>query len=102
MQKLTLKRRASGIHAVHAPDGEALGVIDPSDLQLNDDELSELLQKHVARRAAQGAAHEFIRRVKERMQKTGADYGAALHEIASSDPMLAAEYRAEVLGSHLL
>lgn len=102
MQKLTLKRRASGIHAVLAPDGEPLGVINPADLDLNDDELGELMNRHAQKRVAQGAVAEFLKRIREHMDKTGADYKKAMHEVALADPELAAEQRAEQLGTHLL
>jgi hypothetical protein len=97
MQKLVLRRRASGIHAVHGPDGEPLGVVDPSDLQLDDDELHELLRTHGERAAAMGAVDEFIRRINEHMKKSGASYRQALCEVALADPVLASEYRRQVM-----
>lgn len=102
MQRLTLKRRASGIHAVHAPDGEPLGVINPADLDLNDDELSELMQKHAQKRVAQGAVEQFLKKIDEQMSKTGSDYRTALHEVSIANPELASEYCAEQLRSDLL
>jgi hypothetical protein len=97
MEKLTLRRRASGIHAVHGAEGEPLGVIDLGDLDLDDDELSALMQKHAQKRAAQGAADEFVRRINEHMKKTGARYREAASEVARQAPLLASEYRARVL-----
>lgn len=102
MQKLAFKKRASGIHAVLNPQGEPLGVVDPTDLDLDDDELSQLLQKHAEKRAAQGAVAEFMKRIREHMDKTGTDYRTALHEVATADPILASEYRAEQLAADLL
>ena len=102
MQKLTLKRRVSGIHAVHAPDGEPLGVVNPADLDLTDDELSELMQKHAEKRAAQGAAAEFIKKIEENMAKAGTTYKEAAIQTARENPVLASEYRASVLGTDLL
>lgn len=102
LQKLTLKRRASGIHGVHAPDDELLGVVDPSDLQLDDDELEALMQKHAERKMATGAVHEFLKRVNDRMKQGGTNYHQALSEVARQDPILAAEYRASVLGTEPL
>lgn len=101
MQKLTLKRRASGIHAVHAPDGEPLGVVNPADLDLDDDELSELLKRHAEKRAATGAAHDFIKRVREQMGKTGMAFTDAMRFVAADDPELCSEYSSEVMGTNL-
>lgn len=99
MKKLNLKRRASGIHAVHGPDGEPLGVVDPSELQLDDQEMEDLMRKHAERKLATGAVREFIKRIDDHMKKTGAAYHQALSEVARADPELAAEYRNSVLGT---
>lgn len=102
MQKLTLKRRVSGIHAVESPDGETLGVIDPSDLDLDNDELEALLKKHAEKAAGKGAVREFMRRIDRHMARTGSNYHEAFCEVARADSVLASEYRAEVLRTDLL
>jgi hypothetical protein len=97
MEKLKLVRRASGIHAVHGLDGEPLGVVDLSDLDLDDDELQSLMQKHADRKAAAGAVREFIAKVNAHMKNSGASYRQALCEVALADPVLASEYRRQVM-----
>jgi hypothetical protein len=97
MQRLTLKRRASGIHAVHAPDGEALGVVNVGDLDLDDDELSTLMKKQADKKAAAGAVDEFLKKINDHVEKAGVTYGEATVHVSRQEPLLASEYRRRVL-----
>lgn len=99
MQKLKPVRKVSGVHAVVDADGNQLGVVDPSDFLLDDQEMEDLLRRHAERKLANGAVHEFIKRIDARIKKTGAAYHQALSEVARADPELAEEYNASVLGT---
>jgi len=97
MQKLTLKRRASGIHAVHAPDGEPLGVLNLDDLDLNDGEFETVVRNHAAKKRSQAAADELIRQVRDYAAKSGKTFTGALSEVSRQNPALAERYRSQVL-----
>lgn len=99
MRKLLLQRKTSGIHSVHTQDGQPLGVVDPADFELDDDELQNLMRKHAAKKVAQNAVDDFLEQVKNEIRRTGATYRQALDEVSRRDPLLASEYRLEVLRS---
>jgi hypothetical protein len=97
MERLKLVRRASGIHSVHGADGAPLGVIHSGDLCLDNDELEELLRKHGERAAAGGVVDEFLRKVRSQMKGSGSSYSEAVKSVALADPVLASEYRRQVM-----
>lgn len=97
MQKLTLKRRVSGIHAVHAPDGEPLGVLNLDDLDLDDGEFETVVRNHAAKKRSQAAGDELVRRVKDYAAGSGKTFAEAFKQVAAENPALAERHRSEVL-----
>jgi hypothetical protein len=97
MQKLSLQRRASGIHSVHGPDGEPLGVVDVGSLDLDDNEIESLMRRHAQKKLAAGAIDEFLKKIQAHAEKNGVGYREALVHVSLQEPLLASEYRRRVL-----
>lgn len=97
MQKLTLKRRVSGIHGVHSPDGKLLGVVNLDDLDLDPEEFETVVQNHAAKKRSQAATDELVKTVKDLAATSGRTFSECLRDVSRQDPGLAERCRSEAL-----
>lgn len=99
MQKLTLKRKASGLHSALTPDGECVGIVDLDDLDLNDDEFAQMVRHHAEKNRSKSAAEELIRQANAYAKKAGKSFSEALAEVSRENLGLSEAHRRQVMGS---
>lgn len=63
MQKLTLKRKASGLYSVLTPDGLCVGTVTPCDFDLDDDEFGRVARQHGRKNPSKPSGQELVRQV---------------------------------------